>query len=535
MKRKAKAISAFRLSILCFCVCFSWFSHQAFSDDLTEVPELLAQADMLILMGIRDLGAGRSFVEAEELVNRAAGELDSGRIPPVELENYRRQVDAVREDLENVTDLYAERFFGVFPLARLVNSFPSEDEGLTFTEQLYHPTDHAAALMVTRKMNAQLSDFHHPHVILRSSPPVRPLENLAAEELLRGGSTRVHSRRQLIQILDDKQLADFDSGNLTPEIVSHISHRLGAVSLVIISLSKSAPIKGVSGVLMEGSVYAPVKVIQANPREARPYLRTENFSFFAFARDRRDVFWPALLTEIFLLLTALTWASRIRWNKKNPFGTTGRLAIGALLFTFGRLFIVVTVAWLSRWMPDEAADVAAAWWWPSLIGLIAINLVGFVAWMGQAKLTNVVPGMRGARAVGTIFALPTLGAASCFITPLLLLDGVQGFANFVPFLIASLCLAMLFGFAARTGPPVPHYFMIFPLLISPLVGTSLFMASTSLIWISAGIALAPCLAAWLRHRAAVARGWEEPEPTADEAAHMDHEGLMKLRQKLGKK
>ena len=41
--------------------------------------------------------------------------------------------------------------------------------------------------------------------------------------------------------------------------------------------------------------------------------------------------------------------------------------------------------------------------------------------------------------------------------------------------------------------------------------------------------------AWLRHRYAVARGTEEPEPSAEEAAQADQERLEKLSKKLTRK
>ncbi len=43
-----------------------------------------------------------------------------------------------------------------------------------------------------------------------------------------------------------------------------------------------------------------------------------------------------------------------------------------------------------------------------------------------------------------------------------------------------------------------------------------------------------CLAAWIRHRLAVARGTEEPDPTPEEAAAADQQRLVKLGQKFKK-
>ncbi|MGB5392004.1 MAG: hypothetical protein WBP10_17645, partial [Thermoanaerobaculia bacterium] len=147
----------------------------------------------------------------------------------------------------------------------------------------------------------------------------------------------------------------------------------------------------------------------------------------------------------------------------------------------------------------------------------------------------IVPGARGARAVGSMFALVALGAGSYFVAPLLLLDGSRGFANLLPFVLASVSLAMLFGLAARTGPPVPHYFTIGPLLVAPLVGVCLLTASPGLLWAMVALNGFLCLAAWVRHRYALAHGTEEPEPSPEEAAQTDQERIVKLGQHLTKK
>jgi len=234
-------------------------------------------------------------------------------------------------------------------------------------------------------------------------------------------------------------------------------------------------------------------------------------------------------------LDALFWAARVKWGLDRPLKVFGRLAIGAILFLFGRVFAVAVIVILRRFIPDASAMAAAAWWWPAALGLLVILGGGSIAWIGQARLTDIMPGSRGARAVGTIFALVAMGASSHFVTPLMLFDPGTGWASLLPFLLAVLSLALLFAFAARTGPPVPHYFTIGPLLLAPLVGLCLMTASPSLLWLMVTSSAVLCLAAWIRHRVAVARGTEEPEPTPDEAAEIDKEKLNKLAKGLEEK
>ena len=59
-------------------------------------------------------------------------------------------------------------------------------------------------------------------------------------------------------------------------------------------------------------------------------------------------------------------------------------------------------------------------------------------------------------------------------------------------------------------------------------------ASPSWLWTTVGMTGVLCLAAWTRHRHAVARGTAEPEPTPEEAAAADQQKLVELGKKLKK-
>ena len=137
--------------------------------------------------------------------------------------------------------------------------------------------------------------------------------------------------------------------------------------------------------------------------------------------------------------------------------------------------------------------------------------------------------------MGSIFGLVALGVCSYFVTPILLLDGSHGFYNIIPLVLLSTSLAVLCGFAARTGPPVPHYFMVGPLLIAPLAGAVMLRALPEHLWILFGLSGLLGLVALARHRIMVARGTEELEPSAEEAAEADQQRLIKLGKKLVKK
>ena len=501
-----------------------------------DVEGILDRADALLWLGIAEDGAGHSFEQALELVDVATKRLasDAG-LPPNRRKALALEADVVREDLELLVGLYDERFYGRFPLARLTIPTVLLWEGHSITEQLFHPPEVAATEIAARSLSNKLREYGHPGLVTRSASGGATLENLVLQVLMREGQPLAMTRGEVLRALGDDALVALDRGPVDPVSVDRLMKALDTASLVVVTVDPIFTIdEHTKKVVLSGEVFVSGEFVQGSPVDASLVIRGAKLVATGTVRDRQQQFWPITVTQLLMLALAMAWAAGMPWNLGQPLKMFFRLAVGFALFAFGRIFILVVVVLLRRVIPPSSALVAASWWWPAILGLVAILGGGFVAWLGQARLTDIVPGARGARAIGSIFALTALGAGSFFVTPLLLLDGSAGFSSLFPFIVASLGLAVLFGFAARTGPPVPHYFMVGPLLVAPLVGAALLMASPGWLWTTVGLTGLLYLAAWIRHRHAVARGTEEPEPTPEEAAAADQQTLDKLGQKLKK-
>jgi hypothetical protein len=523
---------ACRLLVVVCCGFLSVAANSA--TDSSEVGDLLSRAEALLWLGVVDKGASRSFVEARDLLESASARLTETDLSPDETRRLTLELESVQENIEILTELYEERFYGVFPLARLITPTLLADEGFAFTEQLFHPPDVAAVEVATRRLLNQIDNYHHPHVVITSLPADRRLENVAWELLHRDGRSTPLARRALVAALGAEDLDAIDRGEIDSQLVARILAAVDAVNLIVLTVSQPVELDDVSVRLLRGDYYIPHRVIKGGLAGASFSFRSESFEYMGFARDRKDQYWSIYGTQLLLFAFALVWSAGVSWSIEKRLKIVYRLAIGTVLFVFGNFFITVAVTFLRRVVPDPSAMASAAWWWPALLGLLAILGGGLVAWFGQARLTNILPGARGARAVGVMFALVALGASSYFVAPLLLLDESHGLYNLVPFVLTSVCLAVLFGYAARTGPPVPHYFMIGPLLLAPMAGVCLLMATPGLLWAVAGMTAALCLTALIRHRVALAHDTEEPEPSPAEAAQADQQKLNKLAQKLNR-
>jgi hypothetical protein len=505
------------------------------ADDSAAVRDLLNRAELHLRLGVSNYGADRALREAHRLLGSAEEMFAKTELPLEERQNLSLEIEAVREETELFTELFEERFYGVFPLARLTVPTLLIDGGSAFTEQLFHPPDEAAVEAATRASLAQIEDFLHPHVVVTSLPTDRALESVVTAILLQDGRTTVHTRREIVGSLGAEDLQTIDDNDLNSKVIDRLMRAFDIVKLMVLTVGEPNDLVDADVYSLRRDLFIPGEVVQGSPAEASLQIRTESSEFLGYARDRRAQSKAIVVTQLFLFGLAMAWAARVPWSVDHRLRVFVRIAIGAGFFAFGRILMIIGVFLLMKFKPDPGALVDAAWWWPALLGLWAVLGCGLAAWIGQARLTDIVPGARGARAVGSIFTLVAMGSGSYFVAPLLLYDELHGFASLIPFILASVAMAMLFGFAARTGPPVPHYFTLGPLLVAPLLGVCLLMVSPNLLWITAALAGILCLAAWFRHHYAVAHGTEEPEPTPEAAAQADQEKLDKVSKQLGEK
>ena len=503
--------------------------------EAVAISQELDRAELLLRLGVVEKGAGQSFEDASDLLRAAREQLASAELTTEDRLRLEREFAAVEENLNLLIGLYDGRFFGAFPLVRLTIPFLLADEGFALTEQLFHSPNEAAIRSATRALLNQIDTFFHPHIVVRSTSKDRRLEILAFENLLRDGRTTPHTRREVIEALSEAELGSFDDGEFDLEIVDHLRIAFDAADLLVLTFGAPVEFDDVFAIPLRADYYIPGETVQGAPVDATLEIVTESARYLGFARDRRGLSRPIIGLQLLLLVVAAIWATRVQWSLRRTMPVLFRMTIGVALFAAGRIITIATVFLLQRVTPDPSDLVTATWWWPASLGLMVVAGGGMVVWIGQARLTNIVPGARAAPAVGSIFALTAMGSSSYFVTPLLLFDAGQGIASLAALVIASVSLAYLFGLAVRTGPPVPQYFAIGPLVLAPMLGAFLAMVSPALLWASVVASGVLALAAWFRHRWAVAHDTEEPEIDPAAAAEADQKRLSELEKKLHKK
>ena len=296
------------VSILFFNISSGWGTE---SD---EISGLLDRAETHIKIGVVDMGAGRSFEEAMRLVN-TAGELQTKLDPSqAKTRTLALEIERIRKEIQIFSELYEERFYGVFPLARLVSQNLSEDEGFAFTEQLYHPPDVAAVNFAMHGLLNQIGKHNHPYVVITSRPSDRQLENVVLEALLRNGKSTPISSRMLSRGLSQDDLDAFNRGEIDSPLIDRILSALNLVDMIMITVDKPAEPEDVTVRRVRGDYYIRGEVVQGSTVDASPIILGESFEYYGYARDRRNQRGLIVGTGLLLLLLAMVWAVITPWQ-----------------------------------------------------------------------------------------------------------------------------------------------------------------------------------------------------------------------------
>lgn len=512
-------------SLLVGTLCLGYLIPQSVqAEDGTEAHRLTAQAEAMLWLGLAENGRVGEFAAALELLDRAEELLATADVPDADRTKLASEIDTLRVDLNLYLERSRRKFYGAYPLARLVVPILASARQDDITETLHIDPDNEAVRRAAERIVVDIDWLQYSHVVFRSDPPNRAFENEAMRVFASANRPFAHSRAELLGALTSEELAAYDRGEFDRAVVDRLRQALGAAKMVVLSIREDVDLPDGTLVVLEGVFY--------ENRAAEP---TDSFAHMGFSRGRREhVRWLAR-GHLFLIAAALLVAAWTPWSPTRPWPIVQRLAMGAALFLIGRVVAPLAVMGLRAVIPHPDASAAGSWWWPALLGLVTILGSGFVAWGAQARMSRIVPGSRTCRAVGMIFVLAALGACAYFIEPLLLLQPDRGLAVFVPLVLVSVALAGLTGYAARTGPPVPHYFILGSVVVALFVGMALLAMRPGLLWWTVVASGLLCALAAARNKYAVAHGLEEAEPEEDEAERLDFERLEELGKNVEKK
>jgi len=494
------------------------------ASDAGEARRLTDQAEGMLWFGLAGDGSVREFAEALELLDRADELLVAAETLDADRARLTQRIEALRRDLNLNLERSRRRFSGTFPLARLILPLPMMAQQDDVTETVHAESANEAVRGAAERVVEHILRLQYPHVVFRSAPRNWAFENEAMRVFADADRPFAHSRAELVNVLTPEELASYDRGDFDSSAMGRLMDALGAAKLLVLTIREDVDLPDGTLVVLEGVFF-----------ETGLGAPTDRFAHMGFSRGRQSQVQWIGLAHLILFAVALVLAAWTPWSLTAPWPMIQRIAMGAGLFVVGRIFAPLAILALRPLIPYPNAAAVSSWWWPALLGVVVIFGSGFVAWLAQAQVARIVPGSRTSRAVGMVFALAAIGASANFIEPLLLLDPAGGLFVVVPFVLASAVLAGLCGYAIRTGPPVPTYFVLCPAAVAPLVGMALLSMSPSLLWATVVASVVVCALAVARHRYAVAHGLEEAEPDEEAAKQADLDRLEKVGKDLGKK
>jgi hypothetical protein len=461
---------------------------------------LHAEADLRI--GLAEAGDLRVFRRGLARLDAAEQRLVAARPgEPSGLPN--EDLHRLRLALSNQEAIARTKFFGVFPLARLVGLSPFLHEEATGNFELYRDP---AALAVRRAIApTALASWKLPEQfdsVLTSLPRDVRLENEAQASLAGALSVFVRSHAEVARALSPPDLAAFEAGEVTLSARAALARAFGSSRLMVVTLRRVDVVDGDWLYRADGRIYGPNQEMPG-----------QSFSSFGLARDRRGA-WPSLVAAHGLLL-ALAVALHVWLWRPQPGRSrfSGHVAAAALVaFVVGAAVTWLLMPTLASLKPDGSAPAALAWWWPSLTGAGLLLGPALLYRIARPRLGALGPllGIEGSTA--PLLAGAALGACACLSVPLFLFLENRAWTLLLPVSLAGAAGAYLMGRCIGPIDPLPLRDTAVPVVAGIALGPAVFSLSLPATLTVSSVTLAAVLAVlWAEPAASALRATVGPE------------------------
>ena len=455
---------------------------------VAELDDELRHAETYYWFGMAEQGNKAAFHKGLQHLLRAQELLDESESSQQQKRHYQGRIDGLGVDLVEQLEIAHDTLFGIFPLTRfLTRSLFAESTTLDTFEVIDDPTVMASTSAAKKLALTTITEWKQRHQldVAFTSVPYNPqLENEALYVFNSHPKFFVHNQREVIDALDTGQLAEFQSGKVTPAIKQRLLDAFGINQLLVVLVRETDVIDNDYFYVLEGKIYG---VASPTP--------THDFAVMGFSRDRNSWFNPIILTNVLLLgLTFLAFWMQARIRRRAT--VRARMATFVFLpliaFAVGRTtpwFLGPLIKSVSP-IPETLAIVS--FWVPAIAGtaLTVLPMAGF--WIIAKRLSTVWPMFNlDARTVSVFFGIGA-GFASYFSVPLYLYLQQGALLVLLPTTLGVLAVAYLLGRALDSVDPVPTATAILPCVLSLLLGAAAFHAQPNWIWSAAALALVCC-------------------------------------------
>ncbi len=390
------------------------------------------------------------------------------------------QIEALKKEIRNQTEVHHDTLYGVFPLVRLlkrslfVDAFANKSYELVDDPAVTAAT--AAGMELSDKVLARWTAKPQLDVVVNSIPENGGLESELLYIFEANPKLFTRTATDVARALDPFEFSEFKKGIVTRTVKDSICDHFGIDEFLVVTIGKFDEVDGIHAYVLESKLWDRQGDVPAD------FIFTRGT-----CRDLRGMFVPIVFINVFLLLVALVFAlalvgcDQISADRMNIV-----LGLTFLGFLTGRALPWFGVPAFGNLSPAPETLAILSFWWPAGLGflLYIATTIGFKMAAVKFHLERVsgaeVPVLMGI----------SLGITAYLAGPIFLYTQGKAYPVVVPLAVGGAGVCYIFQMAigrndARNRPSVAV-----ALLFAVLIGVFMTRVDPIPLWLLAAASLA---------------------------------------------
>ena len=472
-----------RFSFFLFIVVF--ISQTVWSKTESHtIAQDIQHAETYIWLGIEENLNASAFQRGLFYLRRAEDKLLQSEILVTEIGlKAKIRIKMLRRDLERQLLMSKGKFYGLFPLTRLINESIFMDVSANKTYEIADTPSIVAALNALDDMVAVLSDQFkiQPQfdTFIRSSPTDPTIENEANLLIQSKPFLNLHLYQDWPQLLSQREvnLISANTHPLNTEITDKICNRLQIDQFLIITIEQADLIDDIY-------YYRVIGHIQEQGKSVPAYTITTR----GFSRDLHSQIYPILIAHLlFFTIGLVLFLGLIKWELGVlPESWYRDISVAGLAFLVGRILPWALIPAINNFRPSADISPPFAFWWLAILGVVILVLpVLLYRLVLVRRLPNI---LKNESSGGTMTMMMTLGSCAYLIVPTFLYFQAQAWPIIIPLVLTSSALGYLLG-RTLEQKEIPIRILVLPFLASISFGLVYTNANLVYLWIVTGLSL----------------------------------------------
>lgn len=473
-----------RLVLFLFIV--SSIGHSATSKpEASAIDQDIQHAETYLWLGIEEDLNASAFQKGLFYLQQAEKKISQLEVSSTETyTQIKARIKTLRRDLEQQLPISKGKFYGLFPLTRLINDSIFMDVSANRTYEIADTPNIVAALNALDEMVTTLSEQFklQPQfdMFLRSSPLDPTIENEAIFLIQSIPSLNLHLYQDWSQLLSQGEI-NLISANTHPlpsKIADKICSQLQIEQFLVVTIEQ---IDWVDDIYY----YRVIGHIQQQGKSVPAYTITTR----GFSRDLHSQNYPILIAHLlFLALGLILFPGLIRWELGVlPESWCRDMGLAGLAFLVGRVLPWALIPTISNFRPAVDVPPPFAFWWLAVFG-VAILILPVLLY--RLVLVRRLPDILKSEASGgTMAMMMTLGSCAYLIVPTFLYFQAQAWPIIVPLALTGAAMGYLLG-RTLDQQEIPIHLLALPILVSIPFGLVYAYVNLGYLWGVAVVSLA---------------------------------------------